>query len=130
MLALFIEIPFFFFLFYHQLGDMAHARTNQLFLFIIIELIIALNFRSMRHSVFKLPPHLWLILSILSQLVLTAILIHIPAIQDAFGVIKPSFPDLELILGFGVVVFISMEIVKAVIRSKMAARFAVREDGG
>ncbi len=120
LLALFIEIPFFFFLFYNGLSDMAHARTEQLFLFIIIELIIALNFRSMRYSVFKLPPHMWLVVSIISQVILTAVLIQIPSIRDAFGVIIPSSTDLQIILGFGVVVFISMEIVKAVIRSKMA----------
>jgi Ca2+-transporting ATPase len=122
LLALFIEIPFFFYLFYHELGDMAHARTEQLFLFIIIELIIALNFRSMRYSVFKLPPHMWLVISIISQLILTAVLIQIPSIRDAFGIIKPSATDIGIILAFGVVVFISMEVVKAFLRKKMAAR--------
>ncbi len=126
-LALFIEIPFFFFLFYNGLSDMAHARTEQLFLFIIIELIIALNFRSMRYSVFKLPPHLWLIISIISQIILTAVLIQIPSIRDAFGVIIPSASDLQIILGFGIVVFISMEIVKAVIRSKMTVGKRISE---
>jgi Ca2+-transporting ATPase len=125
LLALFIEIPFFFFLFYHELSDMALARTEQLFLFIIIELIIALNFRSMRYSVFKLPPHMWLVISIISQLVLTAVLIQIPSIRDAFGVIKPPNFTFLIILGFGVIVFISMEVVKAVIRSKMAVGRAV-----
>lgn len=122
LLALFIEIPFFLFLFYHQLSDITHARTEQLFLFIIIELIIALNFRSMRYSVFKSPPHMWLILSILSQLILTAILIQIPSIREAFGIIKPSFSDLEIIVGFGVAVFISMEVIKAILRKKMVVR--------
>ena len=126
LLALIVEIPFFFFLFYHELGDIAHARTEQFFLFIIIELIIALNFRSMRYSVFKSPPHMWLVLSIVSQIILTAVLIQIPSIRDSFGIIKPSFSDLEMILGFGVVVFISMEVIKAVIRSKMAKEGARR----
>jgi hypothetical protein len=45
---------------------------------------------------------------------------QIPSIRDAFGVIKPPNSTFLIILGFGVVVFISMEIVKAVIRSKMA----------
>jgi Ca2+-transporting ATPase len=120
--ALLIEIPFFFFLFYHQLGDMAQARTEQFFLFIIIELIIALNFRSMRYSVFKTPPHRWLVISIISQLILTAVLMQIPSIRDSFGVIKPTSADLEIILGFGVIIFISMEIVKAVIRARMAKK--------
>ncbi len=98
---------------------MPEARTEQFFLFIIIELIIALNFRSMRYSVFKTPPHRWLVISIISQLILTAVLLQIPSIRDAFGVIKPSIPDLEIIMGFGVVVFASMEIIKAVIRRRL-----------
>jgi Ca2+-transporting ATPase len=126
LLALFIEIPFFFFLFYNQLSDMAHARTEQLFLFIIIELIIALNFRSMRYSVFKSPPHMWLVISIISQIILTATLIQIPSIRDAFGIIVPSASDIGIILGFGVIVFISMEVVKAILRVKMAKMAAVR----
>ena len=121
LLALVIEIPFFYFLFYHELSDMTHARTETFFLFIIIELIIALNFRSMRYSVFKSPPHMWLVLSILSQIILTALLIQIPSIRESFGIIKPSATDIEVILGFGVVVFISMEVIKAILRRKMAA---------
>jgi len=121
LLALVIEIPFFFFLFYHELYDITHARTETFFLFIIIELIIALNFRSMRYSVFKSPPHMWLVLSIVSQIILTALLIQIPSIRESFGIIKPSASDIEVILGFGVVVFISMEVIKAILRRKMAA---------
>ncbi|NWF93321.1 MAG: cation-translocating P-type ATPase [Syntrophaceae bacterium] len=120
LLALLIEIPFFFFLFYYELGDISHARTEQFFLFIIVELIIVLNFRSMRYSVFRSPPHRWLILSILSQIILTAVLIQIPSVRNAFGVTKPSASDLGIIIGFGMVVFISMEVIKAILRRKMA----------
>jgi Ca2+-transporting ATPase len=119
LLALIVEIPFFFYLFYHELYDVTHARTETFFLFIIIELIIALNFRSMRYSVFKSPPHMWLVLSILSQIILTALLIQIPSIRESFGIIKPSTSDIGVILGFGVVVFISMEVIKAILRKKM-----------
>jgi len=126
LLALFIEIPFFFFLFYHELYDITHARTETFFLFIIIELIIALNFRSMRYSVFKSPPHMWLVLSIVSQIILTVVLIQIPAIRDSFGIIKPSTTDIGIILAFGVIVFISMEVVKAVLRAKIAKAAAAR----
>jgi Ca2+-transporting ATPase len=119
LLALFIEIPFFFFLFYHELYDITHARTETFFLFIIIELIIALNFRSMRYSVFKSPPHMWLILSIVSQLILTAVVIQVPSIRDSFGIIKPSISDIGIILSFGMIVFIAMEVIKAILRRKM-----------
>ncbi|MEK6679497.1 MAG: cation-translocating P-type ATPase, partial [Nitrospirota bacterium] len=121
MLAIVIEIPFFFFLFLHDLSDIRHARTETFFLFIIIELIIALNFRSMRYSIFKAPPHMWLVLAILSQIVLTAVLIQFPTMLDAFEINKPSAADLGIIFGFGVVVFISMEVIKAVLRRKMPA---------
>ena len=119
LLALFIEIPFFFYLFYHELHDITHARTETFFLFIIVELIIALNFRSMRYSIVKAPPHKWLLFALGWEFALIAFLIQLPTIRDAFGINKPSLSDLELIIGFGIVVFISMEVVKAVLRSKM-----------
>jgi hypothetical protein len=74
----------------------------------------------MRYSIFKSPPHMWLVLSILSQVILTAVLIQIPSIRESFGIIKPTFSDLQIILGFGIVVFIAMEIVKAILRKKMS----------
>jgi Ca2+-transporting ATPase len=120
LLALIVEIPFFFYLFYNELSDIQYARTEIFFLFIIIELIIALNFRSMRYSVFTAPPHLWLWLAIISQFVLTAFLIQIPAIQDAFGIAEPSFSMIKVFLGFGLVVFISMEVIKAILRKRLA----------
>ncbi len=121
-MALLIEIPFFFFLFYHGLDDIRWARTETFFLFIIIELIIALNFRSMRYSVFKAAPHKWLWAAIISQIILTALLIRVPAIEDAFGIVRPSLSDLTIILAFGVAVFVSMEIIKAILRAKLHAR--------
>jgi len=121
MLALLIEIPFFYYLFFHDLTDITHARTEIFFLFIIIELIIAFNFRSMRYSIFNAPPHRWLVIAIASQIVLTALLIQIPAIRDAFGITMPSASDMAMILGFGAVVFISMEVIKAILRKKMQA---------
>ncbi len=126
LLAVFIEIPFFFFLFYHELYDITHARTETFFLFIIIELIIALNFRSMRYSIFKAPPHKWLLLALVWEFALIAFLIQLPTVRDAFGIIKPTASDIGIIAGFGVVVFISMEVVKAVLRKKMAKLAATR----
>jgi len=120
LLALFIEIPFFFFLFYHELSDLAQARTEIFFLFILIELIIALNFRSMKYSIFKVRPHKWLLMALAWEIILITVLIQMPAVRNAFGILKPSAVGIELILGFGVVVFISMEVIKAVIRKRMA----------
>ncbi len=118
--ALVVEIPFFYYLFFHELSDIAHARTDIFFLFIITEIIIALNFRSMRFSFFKAPPHRWLIIAIAWELLLITLLIQIPSVRDAFGILKPSFSDLGIILGFGILVFFSMEIVKAILRRKIS----------
>jgi Ca2+-transporting ATPase len=121
LLALLIEVPFFYYLFYNELYDISHARTEIFFMFIIIELIIALNFRSMKYSIFRAPPHKWLLLALLWEIVLIAVLIQIPSVREAFGIIKPTFSDLSIIVGFGIFVFISMEIIKAILRKKLLA---------
>jgi Ca2+-transporting ATPase len=118
LMALLIETPFFYFLFFHDFADIARARTEIFFLFIIVELVIALNFRSLRFSVFKVPPHRWLILAIISQVVLVAALIQIPTIRTSFGVLQPTLPMIGIILGFSAFVFLSMEAVKAVMRKR------------
>jgi Ca2+-transporting ATPase len=126
VLALIIEIPFFYFLFLSraQLAGLTHeaallnARTEIFFLFIIIELIIALNFRSMKYSIFTAPPHKWLWIAILWEIALLFGLIQIPALRDAFGIAIPNFLDIEIILGFGAVIFFTMEMLKLVIRKR------------
>ncbi len=119
VLAFLLATPFFYFLFFHDLGEIQEARTEIFFAFIILEFIFAFNFRSLRYTVLEAPPHKWLVLSIISQIVLTVILIQIPAIRDAFGITIPSTSDLTLITGFGFAVFILMEIMKVVLRKKM-----------
>jgi hypothetical protein len=61
----------------------------------------------------------WLLLSIASQLVLTAVLLQLPAIRNAFGVIMPSVSDIGVIVDVGLFVLISMEVVKAFLRTKL-----------
>jgi Ca2+-transporting ATPase len=119
LMALIVEIPFFFYLFYNELSDIQYARTEIFFLFIIIELIIALNFRSMSYSIFKTPPHKWLVLAILWEIVLIFVLVQLPSVREAFGIVMPSFSMLKVILGFGLVVFISMELIKVILRKRL-----------
>ncbi|MFZ5813074.1 MAG: cation-translocating P-type ATPase [Thermodesulfobacteriota bacterium] len=118
LLAVLIEIPLFFWLFFHDLGDIAHARTEMFFLFVVLEMIIALNFRSMRYSIFTAPPHKWLLAAIAWEALLIVVLIRFAPVREAFGITYPGLGDLGLILGFGVLVFLSMEAVKALIRRR------------
>jgi len=120
--AVLIECPFFYILFFHKLVDITYARTEIFFLFIIIELVVALNCRSLVYSIFKVPPHKWLVIALIWELVLITILIQIPSVRDAFGITKPSFSDLTIIISFGVIVFILIEITKIILRRKIVVR--------
>ena len=119
LVAILIECPIFLWVFFHEFHDIVHARTEIFFMFVVIELIIALNFRSMRYSIFRALPHKWLLLAITSQLLLTAVLIQFPTVRRGFGIIIPSATDIGIILGIGLIVLISMEIVKVIIRAKL-----------
>jgi Ca2+-transporting ATPase len=118
LLALLVEVPFFFWLFFHDLVDMEHARTEMFFLFIIVELVIAMSFRSLRYSIAKAPPHGWLLLAIVWELVLVAGLLQIPALREAFGIRLPSLADLAVVTGISIAVLLSMEALKAVLRRR------------
>jgi len=119
LLAILIECPIFLWIFYHEFHNIVHARTEIFFMFVIVELIIALNFRSMRYSIFKAFPHKWLLIAIVWELLLITVLIQLPAIRESFGILVPSASDIGIILAIGLIVLISMEVVKAVIRAKM-----------
>ncbi len=119
--AVLIECPFFYFVFFHDLADIAHARTEIFFLFIIIELVIDINCRSLIDSIFKAPPHKWLLIALAWELALIAVLIQIPTVRKAFGIIIPSFSDLSIIIGFGLIVFTIIEATKVILRKKIPA---------
>ncbi len=117
--AVLIECPFFYFLFFHKLADITQARTEVFFLFIIIELVIALNCRSLIYSIFKVPPHKWLLIALAWEIGLIMVLIQISSVRDAFGINKPSFSDLAIIVGFGLVVFAIIEVTKIILRRRV-----------
>ncbi|MCX8118396.1 MAG: cation-translocating P-type ATPase [Desulfobacterota bacterium] len=117
--AVLIECPFFYLLFFHKLTDITQARTEVFFLFVVIELVVALNCRSLIYSIFKAPPHKWLIIAIAWEIVLIAILVQIPSVREAFGIMKPSFSDMVLITGFGLAIFVIIELTKLILRRKM-----------
>jgi Ca2+-transporting ATPase len=122
LLALLVEVPFFFWLFFSDLADMEHARTEMFLLFIVVELVIAMSFRSLRYSIFKAPPHGWLLLAISWELALVAALLQIPALRETFGIRLPALADLGTVTAISVVVLVSMEALKAVLRRRSELR--------
>jgi Ca2+-transporting ATPase len=117
-MAILIESPVLLFIFFHDLTDIARARTELFFLFIVIELTIAVNFRSLRHSIFRLPPHSWLVAAIISQLVLSFLILASPTITQAFGIGMPYASDVAVMVILSVAVFGSMELIKLYLRKK------------
>jgi Ca2+-transporting ATPase len=110
--------PLLLFVFIHDLKDIVHARTELFFLFLFVELVIALNSRSLKYSFFKLRPHKWLVIAVASQFVLTGGLLLVPSIRAGFGVVWPKPQDIILTLAFGAFVFLSMEGIKAYLRRR------------
>ena len=122
LLSVVVQVPLYFFIWFHGMGDIVNDRTEMFFLFIIIELVVALNCRSLIYSVFKAPPHKWLLIAIAWELSLITVLIQIPAVRGAFGITKPSFSDMAIILGFGLLQFLAMELIKVFLRKSAAGK--------
>lgn len=130
VMALALETPFLYFLFFHELNsNIAQARTEIFFFFIIVELVVALNFRSLRFSLLQAPPHRWLVLAILYEILLISILVQVPSIRESFGILKPTASGLAIILGFSLVVFLGMEAIKAILRRKLSRNPRLRRPG-
>jgi Ca2+-transporting ATPase len=113
-----IECPIFLWVFLNDLTDLEAARTQIFLMFVLIELILALNFRSLRYSLLEVLPHKWLIIAIVWELALIAVLLQIGAVRDAFGITMPAWSDVGFVLVLGAGVLVSVEIVKFVLRRR------------
>jgi len=118
LLAVIIECPIFLWMFFSNIGDLQNARTQIFMMFVLIELILALNFRSLRYSIVEAPPHKWPLIAITWELLLIAVLLQFGAVRESFGIAMPSMQDVGIILAMGCGVLISVEIVKAVLRAR------------
>ncbi|HKY09013.1 MAG TPA: calcium-translocating P-type ATPase, PMCA-type [Candidatus Binatia bacterium] len=117
LMAVVIECPIFLWMFFKSQPDMELARTLIFFMFVFIELVVAVNFRSLRYSLLQAPPHKWLLLAIVWELLLIVALIQVPAVRNAFGIIVPSAADLALIVALGIGVVIVIELTKVAFRT-------------
>ena len=110
ILGALIECPIFLWVFFAHIADIEVARTEVFLMFVIIELILAMNFRSLRYSILEAPPHKWLVIAIVWELALLAVLLQFDAVREAFGINMPQWSDVwfVLLLGFGIMVTIEM----------------------
>ena len=77
ILGALIECPIFLWIFFQDLHNIEVARTEVFLMFVIIELILAMNFRSLRYSMLEAPPHKWLLIAIVWELALIAALVRL-----------------------------------------------------
>jgi Ca2+-transporting ATPase len=83
--------------------------------------MLALNFRSLRYSILKAPPHKWLWIAIAWELALIAALLQFDAIRDAFGIRMPTMGEVALVIGLGFAVMASIELLKAWLATRKPA---------
>jgi Ca2+-transporting ATPase len=113
VMALIVQTPILLLGFVTGLGEgLAFARSRLFLMFIGIELAIALNCRSLTHSIIEVRPHKWVILAVISQIVLTIILTLIPLTREALGIILPTNIDLAWVMVAAVETFVSIELLK------------------
>jgi Ca2+-transporting ATPase len=91
-------------------------------MFVFIELLIAINFRSLRYSLIQAPPHKWLLIAIGWELALIIVLMQFPAVRNAFGITVPSASDIGMIVAFGFGIVIVIEMAKAGFRTTTRGR--------
>jgi len=80
------------------------------------ELMLALNFRSLRYSLLEVRPHKWLIIAIAWELALLAVLLQLSWVRDAFGIGMPTWNDVGFVVTLGLAILVSVEIVKVGLR--------------
>ena len=113
-----IECPIFLWVFFHDLNHIEVARTEIFLMFVIIELMLAMNFRSLRYSIFEAPPHKWLVIAIGWELALLAVLLQFDAVREAFGIGMPQWSSVGFVVLLGLGIMASIEIAKLVLRQR------------
>lgn len=126
LMILIIEIPILAYLFLSELADLTQARTQIFFFFVITEFVIALHLRSLRHSIFKVPPHKWLLIALFWEVVILIVVIQFPAMVHALGISILSPSDMLIIFGSCIVLTIGMEVVKAILRRRVVVGRRIR----
>ncbi|HDJ66698.1 MAG TPA: cation-translocating P-type ATPase [Nitrososphaeria archaeon] len=99
-----------------RMEPLVRARTRIFTLMIIIELLIAISFRSLKYSAFRVGIHKnkFLILAIISSLLMQLCILYVPILHEPFKVTYPTIQDWAMGLISALLVFISVEIVKEV----------------
>ncbi len=111
--ALLIESPILLLAFLNALPDGIEAARSRLFLmFIFLELMIALNCRSLTFTIREAKPHKWLLLAVIWESALIVVLLQIPALRAALHLQYPTPQDIIWIVIGALTTLLSIELLK------------------
>jgi Ca2+-transporting ATPase len=118
VMALIVQTPLLTLGFLSGLSEGLVAARSRLFLmFIGVELAIALNCRSLTHSILEAKPHKWLIMAVIWETFLMVVLLQIPLTRDALNIVFPSSMDLAWMIGGAIITGVSIELFKRLAKS-------------
>lgn len=92
------------------------ARTTLFLVFVFFELMIALNCRSLTHSVFKAKPHRFLWLAVISSALPTLVILFIPVVREAFEMAIPTASDVIIAASLSFLPLLLLEALKLTLR--------------
>jgi len=95
------------------------ARTAVFLMFILFELTLALNCRSLRYTLLHVKPHKFLILAVVWETALVLSLVNLRPVLDAFGIVQPTLQDFGLAMGLALVTLFSIEFLKYLLRNSL-----------
>ncbi|MDW8021211.1 MAG: cation-translocating P-type ATPase [Nitrososphaerota archaeon] len=112
-----INTPILLAIYFYEYAAAGPARAmSMVFLtFVFLELVVAINCRSLRFTTIEAPPHKLLIIAVLWEAVLISILLFIPASREALNVVLPTFSDMGLIALICGSTFVLREAIKKLI---------------
>ncbi len=88
------------------------ARTSLFIMLIFFELVVALNCRSLKYSIFKVKPHKILSLAVIGSALSTVILFLIPQLRSAFELVMPTLTDIMWAAVLSILPIILIEMLK------------------
>ena len=80
------------------------------------ELLVVFAVRSPLEAAWRAPRNGYLLAAVAASVLLLALTIYLPGLQDPFGTVALEIRELAVVLGFSLVPFVVVELVKALLR--------------
>jgi Ca2+-transporting ATPase len=124
-----VHSPILLFIFISSLGEgLNYARTALFMVFVFFELMVALNCRSLKYSIFKVKPHKILSLAVIVSALSTVALFLIPNLRHAFELVMPTFNDFIWAILLSIIPLVLIQAVKRHLRNSGNIKDSLKHD--